>query len=161
MTTRAGRRAPLVRLVTATVAIAATLLPATGAHAFGSGASRPSVDGSVDTTAAGSAAEAAASPAAIATAVADKVAGMTLAEKVGQLFVTYAYGERADSTNPAYVRSNQEMYGVDTAAEAVAKYHLGGIIYFSWTGSLADPTQIARCPTACNKRHWTTPAYRW
>ncbi|MEU6265763.1 glycoside hydrolase family 3 protein [Saccharopolyspora shandongensis] len=64
---------------------------------------------------------------------------MTLEEKVGQLFVTYAYGRTADSAHP----QNQEEFGVDTPAQVVQKYHLGGIIHFAWTDSLYDPKQIA------------------
>lgn len=75
--------------------------------------------------------------------VAELAGAMTLEQKVGQLIVSYVYGETASSTNPDYIKANQGLYGVDTAAEAVATYHLGGVIYFSWTGSLADPTQIA------------------
>ncbi|WP_190819316.1 glycoside hydrolase family 3 protein [Saccharopolyspora pogona] len=64
---------------------------------------------------------------------------MTLEEKVGQLFITYAYGRTADTPHP----KNQEEFGVDTPAQVVQKYHLGGIIHFSWTDSLYDPKQIA------------------
>jgi beta-N-acetylhexosaminidase len=71
------------------------------------------------------------------------VARMTLAEKVGQLFVTYAYGDTATTTAPSYTALNQALYGVDNGAELVDKYHLGGVIYFSWAGNLANPTQIA------------------
>ncbi|MCI2424076.1 glycoside hydrolase family 3 protein [Saccharopolyspora sp. K220] len=64
---------------------------------------------------------------------------MTLEEKVGQLFVTYAYGRTADTAHP----TNKEEFGVDTPAQVVQKYHLGGIIHFAWTDSLYDPKQIA------------------
>lgn len=65
---------------------------------------------------------------------------MSLEEKVGQLFVTYAYGRTANTADPA----NREEFGVDTPAEVVRKYHLGGIVHFSWTNSLYGPEQIAR-----------------
>ncbi|GAA2791647.1 glycoside hydrolase family 3 protein [Saccharopolyspora taberi] len=65
--------------------------------------------------------------------------GMTLEEKVGQLFVTYTYGRSADTPHP----QNREEFGVDTPAQVVQKYHLGGMIHFSWTDSLHDPKQIA------------------
>jgi beta-N-acetylhexosaminidase len=71
------------------------------------------------------------------------LARMTLAEKVGQLFVTYAYGDTATTTAPSYTAQNQALYGVDNGAELVSKYHLGGVIYFTWAGNLANPTQIA------------------
>ncbi|GAA0510256.1 beta-N-acetylhexosaminidase [Saccharopolyspora subtropica] len=64
---------------------------------------------------------------------------MTLEEKVGQLFVTYAYGPTANSAHP----KNREEFGVDTPAQVVQKYHLGGIIHFTWTDSLHTPKQIA------------------
>ncbi|WP_245775744.1 glycoside hydrolase family 3 protein [Saccharopolyspora flava] len=64
---------------------------------------------------------------------------MTLEQKVGQLFVTYAYGRTADTPDPV----NREEFGVDTPAQVVEKYHLGGIIHFTWSNSLYDPKQIA------------------
>lgn len=67
------------------------------------------------------------------------LARMTLPEKVGQLFTTYAYGAEATTSSS----ENQRLYGVGTPAEVVAKYHLGGIVYFSWTDSLQSPRQIA------------------
>ncbi|MBF6510964.1 glycoside hydrolase family 3 C-terminal domain-containing protein [Nocardia farcinica] len=70
---------------------------------------------------------------------ADLLQEMTLEEKVGQLFVTYAYGRTADTPHP----KNKEEFGVDTPAQVVQKYHLGGVIHFAWTDSLHDPKQIA------------------
>ena len=67
---------------------------------------------------------------------------MTLPEKVGQLFTTYAYGTAADAPSAADAAANRRLYGVDTPAEVVAKYHLGGVIYFAWTNSLQSPRQI-------------------
>jgi len=68
---------------------------------------------------------------------------LTLAEKIGQLFITHAYGATADSTEVGDVERNQSTHGVDTAAELVQRYHLGGVIYFGWADNLADPEQIA------------------
>jgi beta-N-acetylhexosaminidase len=67
------------------------------------------------------------------------MARMTLEEKVGQLFVQYAYGSSADTKDAR----NVPLYGVETPAEVVQKYHLGGVIYFNWTDSANDPHQIA------------------
>ncbi|MGZ0150996.1 glycoside hydrolase family 3 N-terminal domain-containing protein [Kribbella sp. WER1] len=64
---------------------------------------------------------------------------MTLEQKVGQLFVCYAYGPTAATADAR----NTSLYGVATPAEVVAKYHLGGVIYFTWTDSVRDPAQIA------------------
>jgi beta-N-acetylhexosaminidase len=77
-----------------------------------------------------------------APANADPAKKMTLAEKIGQMIVGYVYGESATSVTAADASSNQAMYKVDTGAEAVAKYHLGGVIYFTWTHNLTNPSQI-------------------
>lgn len=66
--------------------------------------------------------------------------GMSLEEKVGQLFVSVAHGRTADTPHP----ENRQQYGVDTPAEVVRRYHLGGVIHFGWTDSLYHPEQIAR-----------------
>ena len=65
---------------------------------------------------------------------------MTLEQKVGQLFVPYVTGGTADTAAP----ENLERFGVATPAEAVEKLHLGGVIYFAWSGNTQDPEQIAR-----------------
>ena len=71
---------------------------------------------------------------------AKKLAGMTLEDKVGQLFIGFPYGAAADSADGR----NARLYGVDTAAELVARYHLGGVIYFDWSNGLRSPAQVAR-----------------
>jgi beta-N-acetylhexosaminidase len=71
--------------------------------------------------------------------VTSTMARMTLEEKVGQLFVQYAYGPSADTKDAR----NVPLYGVETPAEVVQKYHLGGVIYFNWTDSANNPDQIA------------------
>ncbi|MDY7088369.1 MAG: glycoside hydrolase family 3 N-terminal domain-containing protein [Actinomycetota bacterium] len=75
----------------------------------------------------------------------DQVASMTLEEKVGQMVVSYVYGESATSVSAADAAANEAMFGagVTTGAQAVAKYHLGGVIYFTWSRNLANPPQIA------------------
>ena len=69
---------------------------------------------------------------------------MTLEEKVGQLFVTHVYGTDATEVTAEQAAKNQAAYGVDTPAEVVDKYHLGGVIYFSWSQNVDDPVQVAR-----------------
>jgi beta-N-acetylhexosaminidase len=71
--------------------------------------------------------------------------GMTLAEKVGQMVVSYVYGESATAPAAADAAANRAMFGADvsTGAQAVAKYHLGGVIYFTWSNNLTGPAQIA------------------
>jgi len=75
--------------------------------------------------------------------VSRQIEQMTLREKVGQLFMTQAYGETADTQAPADVAANQDAYGVDNAAELVDRYHLGGVIYFAWSNNVNNPRQIA------------------
>jgi beta-N-acetylhexosaminidase len=68
---------------------------------------------------------------------------MTLEQKVGQLFMTHVYGSSADTQESADVAANQKLYGVDNGEQLIDKYQPGGIIYFAWTNSVKNPTQIA------------------
>ena len=68
------------------------------------------------------------------------VDAMTLDEKIGQMTWTHVYGSSADDTSMS--ASNQARYGVDTPAEVVEKYDLGGVLYFAWSGNTADPQQV-------------------
>jgi beta-N-acetylhexosaminidase len=69
------------------------------------------------------------------------LAGMSLDERVGQLFWTRVHGAHAHDT--AFATQNQADYGVDTAAQVVEKYKLGGVLYFSWAGNTDHPKQTA------------------
>ncbi|GAB3136559.1 glycoside hydrolase family 3 protein [Amycolatopsis stemonae] len=68
--------------------------------------------------------------------------GLTLEQKVGQLFVTWVNGKSADEVNP----KNQADFGVDTPAQVIRKYHLGGVIYFNndTRDNFDDPVQVAK-----------------
>jgi beta-N-acetylhexosaminidase len=68
-----------------------------------------------------------------------KLGRMSLEEKVGQMFMTYAYGTSVDQADPR----NQSTYGVDSFRQLIRRYHLGGIIYFAWSDNVHDPQQIA------------------
>lgn len=68
---------------------------------------------------------------------------MTLAEKAGQLFVARVYGHSATEPDPADADANLAELGVRTAAELVATYHVGGIVYFTWAHNTRDPRRIA------------------
>ena len=70
--------------------------------------------------------------------VAAALHSMSAKEKVGQLFIQNVYG--SDATTPD--ARNMPLYGVASPAEVVAKYHLGGVIYFAWTDSVKNPAQI-------------------
>jgi len=70
--------------------------------------------------------------------VAAALQGMSVQEKVGQLFFQNVYGSDATTADAR----NIPLYGVASPAEVVQKYHLGGVIYFAWTDSVKNPTQI-------------------
>jgi beta-N-acetylhexosaminidase len=79
---------------------------------------------------------------------AETLEGMTLEDKVGQLFMVYVHGEAADTDDPDAVASNLERLGAENGAAFVASYKPGGIIYFDWANfnsadGLTDPEQIA------------------
>lgn len=71
------------------------------------------------------------------------IAGMSLEEKVGQLFVMRVYGHSATDPDQADIDANLREIGVRTAAELISTYHVGGIIYFTWAHNTRDPHQIA------------------
>ncbi|MBT2441141.1 glycoside hydrolase family 3 C-terminal domain-containing protein [Streptomyces sp. ISL-36] len=71
------------------------------------------------------------------------ISRMSLEEKVGQLFVMRVYGHSATAPDQADIDANLKEIGVRTAAELVERYHVGGIIYFSWAHNTRDPRQIA------------------
>ncbi|MFD0597305.1 glycoside hydrolase family 3 protein [Catellatospora coxensis] len=68
---------------------------------------------------------------------------MSLEQKVGQLFVTYVYGSDATSPAPADRTANLAAFGVETPAEVVDRFHLGGVVYFAWSHNLDNVRQIA------------------
>ncbi|MFE6688061.1 glycoside hydrolase family 3 protein [Streptomyces sp. NPDC057743] len=79
------------------------------------------------------------------------IARMTPEEKAGQLFVMRVYGHSATDPDPADVAANRKEIGVANAAELIAKYHVGGIIYFGWAHNTRDPHQIAALSNGIQK----------
>ncbi|WP_031089459.1 glycoside hydrolase family 3 protein [Streptomyces sp. NRRL WC-3549] len=71
------------------------------------------------------------------------IARMSLEEKVGQLFVMRVYGHSATAPDQADIDANLDEIGVRSAAELISRYHVGGIIYFTWAHNTRDPHQIA------------------
>jgi beta-N-acetylhexosaminidase len=67
------------------------------------------------------------------------IQGMSLEDKIGQLFVLFAYGPDAATPDAR----NTSLYGVATPAEVVAKYKPGGWIYFNGRGNVQSPSQLA------------------
>lgn len=114
------RNASRRTLLTAT-AVAATALATPAAHAAGSGDQGRNRDRKLR----------------------ELISRMSIEEKVGQLFVMHVYGHSATAPDQADIDANLKELGVRTAAEAVAKYHLGGIIYFGWAHNTRAPHQTA------------------
>ncbi|GGY17790.1 glycoside hydrolase family 3 protein [Streptomyces djakartensis] len=85
------------------------------------------------------------------------VARMTLEEKVGQLFVTRVYGHSATAPDQADIDANLKEIGVRTAAELVARYRVGGIIYFAWAHNTREPHQIAGLSNGIQKASLELP----
>ncbi|ADB35085.1 glycoside hydrolase family 3 domain protein [Kribbella flavida DSM 17836] len=71
--------------------------------------------------------------------VATAMKGMSLEEKIGQMFVLFGYGPDAHKPD----QRNTNLYGVATPAEVVAKYKPGGWIYFNARDNVQNPTQLA------------------
>ncbi|KES04979.1 beta-N-acetylhexosaminidase [Streptomyces toyocaensis] len=72
------------------------------------------------------------------------ISRMSVEAKIGQLFVPYFYGTSATSPSQFDQDRNLRELGVRTVAELIAKYHIGGVIYFSgWANNIQDPQQVA------------------
>ncbi|MFE0184424.1 glycoside hydrolase family 3 protein [Streptomyces olivaceus] len=72
------------------------------------------------------------------------ISRMSVEAKIGQLFVPYFHGTSATSPSQSDQDRNLAELGVRTVAELIAKYHIGGVIYFhGWTNNIRDPRQIA------------------
>ncbi|MFE0438091.1 glycoside hydrolase family 3 protein [Streptomyces nigra] len=82
---------------------------------------------------------------------------MTLPEKVGQLFVMRVYGHSATAPDQADIDANLKETGVRTAADLLAKYRVGGIIYFTWAHNTRDPHQIAGLSNGIQKASLAQP----
>lgn len=71
----------------------------------------------------------------------------TLADEdlVGQVLMPYAYGSSATQVSPGSKAGNQKLAGVDTPAEMIAKYRLGGLILVGFSAD--DPTGANQATT--------------
>ncbi|WP_130344406.1 glycoside hydrolase family 3 protein [Herbihabitans rhizosphaerae] len=74
---------------------------------------------------------------------------MNLEQKVGQLFVPTIWGKGANEAHPM----NKERYGVDTPAQVIQRYQVGGAIYFNNTGTdnIDNPKQLAEFSNGLQK----------
>ncbi|MBO4209583.1 glycoside hydrolase family 3 protein, partial [Micromonospora echinofusca] len=71
----------------------------------------------------------------------------TLADEdlVGQVLMPYAYGSSATTVSAGSAAGNRKLAGVDTPAEMVAKYRLGGVILVGFSAD--DPTNKNQATT--------------
>jgi beta-N-acetylhexosaminidase len=93
---------------------------------------------------------------------------MTLEQKVGQLFVIEVAGRDADNVSDAAKTVNQRLYGVDTPAQAIAKYQPGGVIYYTTRqacsgcpsdDNIGDPAQVATLSNGLQTASLAQPAH--
>ncbi|WP_433252433.1 beta-N-acetylhexosaminidase [Streptosporangium sp. CA-135522] len=75
------------------------------------------------------------------------LAGMSVEDKVGQLFMPVLYGPAANAASG----ENQARFGVDTPAKVVAKYRPGGVILFPWAGNVKDVRQLVALTNGLQK----------
>ncbi|WP_432102026.1 glycoside hydrolase family 3 protein [Streptomyces sp. bgisy091] len=83
---------------------------------------------------------------------------MSIEAKIGQLFVPYFYGTSATSPSQTDQDRNLAELGVRTVAELIAKYHIGGVIYFSgWANNIQDPHQVAELTNGVQRASLALP----
>ncbi|MGC4814635.1 glycoside hydrolase family 3 protein [Micromonospora sp. DT228] len=67
------------------------------------------------------------------------VATLSDEDLVGQVLMPYAYGDSATKVSAGSAAGNQALAGVDTPADMIAKYRLGGLILVGFSAD--DPTK--------------------
>lgn len=95
----------------------------------------------------------------------------TLADEdlVGQVLMPYAYGGSATEVSAGSAAGNRKLAGVDTPAEMIAKYRLGGLILVGFsaddptganqvTTNVDNPTQVRRLTTGLQAAAGALPA---
>jgi beta-N-acetylhexosaminidase len=66
------------------------------------------------------------------------IAAMSDSDLAGQVLMPYAYGSDANTVDRTSATGNQSLAGVDTPAQMIGKFHLGGLILVSFAPQ--DPT---------------------
>ena len=87
---------------------------------------------------------------------------MTLEQKVGQLFVIEVAGRDANTVTDTAKAVNQRLYGVDTPAQAIAKFRPGGVIYYTTRNNddnIGDPAQVATLSNGLQAAALSQPAH--
>ncbi|EQB37542.1 hypothetical protein M948_03055 [Virgibacillus sp. CM-4] len=75
--------------------------------------------------------------------------GMTLEEKIGQLFIVHVYGQTP--TDSDYEEINlRNNRGGKNFQEVIENYHVGGIIYFNWTDNIGMPLDAVQVNSLSN-----------
>ncbi|WP_435795460.1 glycoside hydrolase family 3 N-terminal domain-containing protein [Micromonospora luteifusca] len=67
------------------------------------------------------------------------IATLSDEDLVGQVLMPYAYGDSATKVSAGSAAGNQALAGVDTPADMIAKYRLGGLILVGFSAD--DPTK--------------------
>ncbi|WP_433529357.1 glycoside hydrolase family 3 protein [Micromonospora sp. CA-263727] len=80
-----------------------------------------------------------------ATRAAALIADLADEDLVGQVLMPYAYGDQATRVSAGSAAGNQALAGVDTPAEMIEKYRLGGLILVGFSAD--DPTQKNQATT--------------
>jgi beta-N-acetylhexosaminidase len=97
------------------------------------------------------------------------VARLADEDLVGQVLMPYAYGNSASDVSPASAAGNRRLAGVDTPAQMVTKFRLGGLILVGFsaddptagrvsTSNVEDPRQVRGLTTALARAAATLPA---
>ncbi|WP_319462787.1 glycoside hydrolase family 3 protein [Micromonospora sp. RTP1Z1] len=123
------------RTVVALAALTALLVSGCAKEPGRPGLTGPHLTGPPSPTSAAPTPTPTADPAARAAALVRTLADEDL---VGQVLMPYAYGSSATKVSPASAAGNQALAGVDTPAEMVARYRLGGLILVGFSAD--DPT---------------------
>ncbi len=87
---------------------------------------------------------------------------MTVEQKVGQLFVIEVAGRDANTVSATAKATNQRLFGVDTPAQAIAKYQPGGVIYYTTRNNddnIGDPAQVATLSNGLQSAALAQPAH--
>jgi beta-N-acetylhexosaminidase len=87
---------------------------------------------------------------------------MTVEQKVGQLFVIEVAGRDANTVTDTAKAVNQRLYGVDTPAQAIAKFRPGGVIYYTTRNNddnIGDPAQVATLSNGLQTAALSQPAH--
>ncbi len=130
----------MVRVSTTPRRVAAALGLVTALLVAGcSGAGQQPSAGPASTTAPQPAPPSSTPPEDPATLAATLVGELADEDLVGQVLMPYAYGDHATKVSAGSAAGNRALAGVDTPAEMIEKYRLGGLILVGFSAD--DPTQ--------------------